>query len=70
MGKYWKRKPFALNKEPLLAAFQQNNWRVEFLNSCHTIALPTPKAVLLEGATMDAFPLEPVELEWVTIRAV
>jgi len=70
MGKYWKRKPFALNKESLLAAFQQNNWRVEFLNSCHAIALPTPKAVLLEGATMDAFPLEPVELEWVTIQAV
>ena len=58
-----------LNEELLLAEFQQNHWQAELLNECYSNALPTPKSVLLDGATIDTFPLHPVKLKWVTIRA-
>lgn len=58
-----------LNEELLLKEFQQNHWQAELINECYSNALPTPKSVLLDGATIDTFPLHPVKLKWVTIRA-
>lgn len=58
-----------LNEELLLAEFQKDHWQVEKFNVCFSNALPTPKSVLLDGATIDTFPLHPVELKWVTISA-
>ena len=58
-----------LNEEQLLAEFGQYHWQVELINECYSKSLPTPKSVLLDGATIDTFPLHPVELKWATIRA-
>ena len=44
-------------------------WHVKVANLCTGRALPTPTAVLLEGAAIDAFPVAETRLEWCVLVA-
>jgi uncharacterized protein YbaR (Trm112 family) len=49
----------------LLAA----GWHVQYANTCHALAKPTPTSQILEGMGIDAIPAAPTTLQWCIMRA-
>lgn len=56
-------------RERLEQALAAAGWKAEIVSSRSTTLRPTPVGVLLEGAVIDALPVEPVEATWVTVDA-
>jgi len=52
-------------REKFLAA----DWEIDFANQCDAIAKPTPASEVLEGATIDRFPVAETTLKWSVIVA-
>jgi uncharacterized protein YbaR (Trm112 family) len=52
-----------------MEAFAGAGWHVEIANACSGRALPTPDAVVLEGATIDSLPVAETTLEWCVLAA-
>lgn len=58
-----------LFKEQALARFAGSGWQVDVANSCHSLARPTPKGVVIEGAGIDGLPVADTVLEWCVLVA-
>jgi len=56
-------------RDRALSAFSAAGWRVVIRNSMRGNAEPTPKSEILEGAGIDAFPIDGTTLEWCTLDA-
>jgi len=58
-----------LYREPFLRGLGEAGFDVRVLASCAARAEPTPRGVLLEGATIDALPVVATDLEWALVEA-
>ena len=56
-------------RDAFVAALAEAGWEAKTLSSCTTMLRPTPTGVLLEGAVIDALPVEAVEGTWLTVEA-
>jgi hypothetical protein len=56
-------------REELLDGLAAAGWEAQIVSSCTATLEPTPVGVLLEGAVIDALPVEPVQGTWLTIDA-
>ena len=52
-----------------LEQFSAVGWQVEIANHCSGVAKPTPVGVILEGASIDEFPVSETILDWCVIAA-
>ncbi|MCK5247592.1 methyltransferase domain-containing protein [Candidatus Bipolaricaulota bacterium] len=59
----------SLLRESVLTAFREAGWRVSVRNSRHGLARPTPQGEILEGASIDGFPVVETILEWCVLEA-
>ena len=58
-----------LDRGPALAAFAEVGFDVEVAAECTSYARPTPTSLILEGAGVDALPVEEISLEWCVLVA-
>jgi Methyltransferase domain len=56
-------------REPFEQALAAAGWKAEIVSARTTTLRPTPVGVLLEGAVVDALPVEPVEAVWLVVDA-
>jgi hypothetical protein len=58
-----------MTRSSAIEAFESAGWSVTIRNAIKARAVPTPTSALLEGAQVDALPVEETVLEWCTIEA-
>jgi len=57
------------HRDALVEALEDAGWDPAIVSLCTANVQPTPRGVLLEGAVIDALPVEPVEGTWLTVDA-
>ena len=58
-----------LYRRTALAQLAAAGWQVELASVCTGAARPTPRSILLEGATIDGLPVADTVLEWCVLVA-
>ena len=58
-----------LYKQSTLDRFANSGWQAEAANVCTGLARPTPPGIVIEGASIDGFPVAETHLEWCVIEA-
>jgi ubiquinone/menaquinone biosynthesis C-methylase UbiE/uncharacterized protein YbaR (Trm112 family) len=56
-------------RQSTMEHFRAAGWTVDIENECRGLAKPTPASELIEGAGIDAFPVQDTTLEWCVIVA-